>query len=282
MDQEDERSDARAVQEVDGVAAVGEVEVVAGGLVAGDVLADHRAGVDVRQRVQLQLVLPRNDRSDVGAIAQVGEVLAREGAGSGRAEHQAGRGEGRLAVAGDGKALGEGLGAADGVDVVDRDLDAFGVQEAGDGGAELAETDHEGRAAVEDVAAVAQDGLGEEDDGLTDQEVLRVLQRRAGDRDDGTGQLVERHVAAVAVLGVLDDAEDLTGEAAVEVAEGGGVVAADVQQHHRLAGGPGFEVVQGGVGVGEQLAGEGVAGGGLFDRALGGGEDGLRLGQHRP
>lgn len=37
------------------------------------------------------------------------------------------------------------------------------MQEAGDGGAELAEADDEGGAAVEDVAAVAHDGFGGED-----------------------------------------------------------------------------------------------------------------------
>lgn len=60
-----------------------------------------------------------------------------------------------------------------------------------------------------------------------------------------------------------------------------GEVAADIQQVDRLACGPGFEVVQGVIRLGEQVAGEGVDGDGLLDLALRGRVDGLRLGQHR-
>ena len=126
-----------------------------------------------------------------------------------------------VAVAGDGEALGEGLGAAHGVDVVHGDPYALGVQQAGDAGAELAEADHERGSAVQDVAAAAHEGLGGEHDGLADEEVFGVLERGAGDRDDRAGQLVEVGVAAVAVLGVLDHAEDAAGEAVAQRVEGG-------------------------------------------------------------
>lgn len=76
LDQEDERPNAGAVDEVDGVAAVRQIEVMAGGLVAGDVLADGGWGIDVRDSVQIQLVLAAGDGGDVGAVAEVGEVLA--------------------------------------------------------------------------------------------------------------------------------------------------------------------------------------------------------------
>ncbi|MGA5002628.1 HD domain-containing protein [Streptomyces arboris] len=145
----------------------------------------------------------------------------------------------------------------------------------------FAEADHEGGAAVEDVAAPAHDGLGGEHDGLADEVVLGVLERGAGHRDDGAGQFVEGFVAAVAVLGVLDDADQAAGEAVVDVGEGGGEVAADVEEGDGFPGGPGFEVVQRGVRVGEQFAGQGVDGDGPLGLALGSRVDGLRLGQHR-
>ena len=133
---------------------------------------------------------------------------------------------------------------------------------------------------MQDVAAAAHQRLGGEDDGLADEEVFGVLEWRAGDRDDRAGQLVEVGVAAVSVLGVLDHAEDPAGEASVEGGEGRGEVAADIQQYDRLAGGAGLDVVQGGVGIGEQFAGQGVAGTPARPRA-GLRVDGLRLGQHR-
>jgi hypothetical protein len=132
LDQEDERPNAGAVDEVDGIAAVRQIEVVAGGLVAGDVVADLRAGVDVGQTGEVELVLAAGDGGDVGAVAEVGEVLAPQGDRPGRAEDQAGADKGGLAVAGNVEALGQSLGAADGVDVEDGDLDALGMQEPGD------------------------------------------------------------------------------------------------------------------------------------------------------
>lgn len=190
-------------------------------------------------------------------------------------------GERGLAIARDGEALRQGLGAAYGVDVEDSDLDALGVQEPGYGGAELAEADHEGGAAVEDVATPAHDGLCGKHDGLADEVVLGILERGAGHRDDRARQFVEGFVAAVAVLGVLDDADQATGEATVDVGEGGREIAADIEEGHGFPGGPGFEVVQRGVRVGEQFAGQGIDGDGPLGLALGSRVDGLRLGQHR-
>jgi hypothetical protein len=245
------------------------------------VVADLRAGVDVGESGEVEFVLAAGDGGDVDAVAQVGEVLAVQGDGAGRAEDQAGAGQGGFAVACDGEALGEGLGAADGVDVEDGDLDALGMQEPGDRAAELAEADHQGGAAIEDVTAIAHDGLGGKDDRLADEEVLGVLQRGAGDGDDGAGQFVEVLVAAVPVLGVLDHPGEPAGEPAVDLGEAGGEVAADVQQGDRLVGGTGFEVVQSVAGLGEHFAGEGVDHVRLLDLALRGRVDGLRLGQHR-
>ncbi len=156
------------------------------------------------------------------------------------------------------------------------------MQETGDRGAEFPEPDDQGGAAVQDVAAATHDGFGGEDDGLADEEVLGVLQRRTGDGDHRAGKFVEAGVAAVAVLGILDHPEELTGEASTQVGQGRSEVAADVEQRDRLGGGPGLEVVQGRVRVGEQLPGEHVDSDGLLDLASGGGVDRLGLGQYGP
>jgi hypothetical protein len=50
-------------------------------------------------------------------------LIAVQGDRAGRAEHESGSGQRAMAVAGDGEALGQGLGAADGVEV--GDMDAF-------------------------------------------------------------------------------------------------------------------------------------------------------------
>lgn len=168
-----------------------------------------------------------------------------------------------------------------GVDVEDGDLNAFGMQEAGDGRAELAEADHQGGAAVENIAALPHDGLGGEDDGLADEEVLGVLQRGARHGDDGAGQLLEVLVPSMAVLRVLDDSQETTGEPVVHIRERRGEVATNVQQTDRLARGPGFEVVQGGVDLGEPIAGERIDRVRLLHLSACCRVDGLRLGQHR-
>ncbi|MER5227508.1 hypothetical protein [Streptomyces flaveus] len=61
-------------------------------------------------------------------------------------------------------------------------------------------------------------------------------------------------VATVAVLGVLDDTQDLAGEVVAQGIERRGEVAADAEEDDLAASGAFFEVAQGQVGVGEQVA----------------------------
>uniref|UniRef100_UPI003D730042 hypothetical protein n=1 Tax=Streptomyces chartreusis TaxID=1969 RepID=UPI003D730042 len=110
--------------------------------------------------------------------------------------------------------------------------------------------------------------LSGEEHGLTDEGVLGVLQRGSSDGDYRAGQFVKVLLAAVPVLSFLDHPGDPSGEGAVDLGEGGGEVTADVQQADRLACDPVFEVVQGVVGLGEDLRAEGVDGDGLLDLAL--------------
>ncbi|KOG43279.1 hypothetical protein AQJ84_20040 [Streptomyces resistomycificus] len=62
------------------------------------------------------------------------------------------------------------------------------------------------------AAAPAAQRLGGEDAGTADEEVLGILQRRSGHGDHRAAESVVAGVAAAAVLGVLDDTQDLAGE----------------------------------------------------------------------
>lgn len=104
------------------------------------------------------------------------------------------------------------------------------------------------------VVAPAAQGLGGEDDGTDDEEVLGILQRRSGQEDQPAAEFVLVGAAAVAVLGVLDDTQDLAGEMVAQGVERRGEVAADVEEDDLAASGAFFEVAQGSVGVGEQVA----------------------------
>lgn len=97
------------------------------------------------------------------------------------------------------------------------------------------------------VVAPAAQGLGGEDDGTDDEEVLGILQRRSGQEDQPAAEFVVVGAAAVAVLGVLDDTQDLAGEMVAQGVERRGEVAADVEEDDLAAGG---RVLRGGAGLG--------------------------------
>jgi hypothetical protein len=86
------------------------------------------------------------------------------------------------------------------------------------------------------VVAPAAQGLGGEDDGTADEEVLGILQRRSGPGDHRAAEFVVVGVAAVVVLSVLDDTQDLAGEMVAQDVERRGEAAADVEEDDLAAG----------------------------------------------
>lgn len=69
------------------------ISVVAGGLVAGDVVADLGTGVDVGESGEVEFVLVGGDGGDIGAVAEMAEVLAPQRDRAGGAQDQAGAGQ---------------------------------------------------------------------------------------------------------------------------------------------------------------------------------------------
>jgi hypothetical protein len=82
-------------------------------------------------------------------------------------------------------------------------------------------------------------GLGGEDDASADEEVLAIAQRGSGHEDHRAVEFVVVGVAAVAVLGVLDDTRDPAGEVAAQGVERRDEAAAadDVEQDDLAASG---------------------------------------------
>lgn len=225
------------MQEVDGVALVENVEIVAGGGVAGDVVTGRAALIQHVETGQFEFVVCRGDRRDVGAVGQVGEVIGSEREVAGRAHHHTRAGDCGGAAGGGAESLGEGLGHPYGVGVVDGDLHVLGVQHPGDAGPDLSETNHARLAPVQDVATTAQERLGREHHRLADQVVLGVFQRTAGDAEHRARQLAVLQVAAHPVLSVLHHAENAAGEAGAGILQCRREVAADIEQDQVLAGG---------------------------------------------